>query len=55
VLVSLPEIPLEAIAICADLVHNVFNPTHTDPRIASALADTYWYGLREWVERGPRV
>ena len=34
VLVSLPDIPMEAVAICADLEHNVFNPNHTDPRIA---------------------
>jgi hypothetical protein len=51
VLVNLPDIPLEAVAICADLEHNVFNPSHTDPKIAAALADTHWYGLREWTER----
>jgi hypothetical protein len=53
--VSLPDIPLEAVAVCADLDHNVFNPNHTDPRIAAALADTYWYDLREWTERAPRA
>ena len=26
VLVTLPDIPIEAVAICADLEHNVFNP-----------------------------
>ena len=55
VLVSLPGIPLEAVAICADLEHNVYNPTHTDPLVAAALGETYWYGLREWVEKGPRA
>jgi hypothetical protein len=55
VLVNLPDIPLEAVAICADLEHNVFNATHTDPRVADALGGTYWYDLREWVERGPRA
>ncbi len=54
VLVNLPDIPLEAVAICADLDHNVFNPTHTDARIAAALVETYWYDLREWTEDGPR-
>jgi hypothetical protein len=55
VLVSVPDIPLEAIAICADLEHNVFNPTHTDPRIAAALEESYWYSLNEWARSGPRT
>jgi hypothetical protein len=53
VLVNLPDIPLEAIAICADLEHNVFNHTHTDPRVAAALQDTYWYELNTWVREAP--
>jgi hypothetical protein len=55
VLANLPDVPLEAVAICADLDHNVFNPTHTDPKVAAALAGTYWYGLREWTNRGQRT
>jgi hypothetical protein len=54
-LVNLPDLPLEAVAICADLEHNVFNPAHTDPRIADALRDTYWYDLGEWASRTPRA
>jgi hypothetical protein len=54
VLVNLPDVPLEAVAICADLEHNVFNPAHTDARVAAALQDTYWYPLSEWAERAPR-
>jgi len=54
VLVSLPDVPLEAVAICADLEHNVFNPAHTDPKIAAALGDTYWYDVREWAQRAPQ-
>ena len=54
VLVTLPEIPLEAVAICADLEHNVFNPSHTDPRVGAALSDTYWYDVGEWVARTER-
>ena len=50
-LVNLPNIPLEAVAICADLDHHVFNGQHTDPEIANALADTYWYDLAEWTRR----
>jgi hypothetical protein len=53
VLLNLPDVPLEAIAICADLEHNVFNQTHTDPRVAAALQDTYWYELNTWVREGP--
>ena len=54
VLVTLPTIPLEAVAICADLEHHVFNPSHTDPAIAAGLADTYWYELGEWTRRAPQ-
>jgi hypothetical protein len=54
VLVNLPNLPLEAVAICADLDHNVFNPSHTDPDVSAALVDTYWYSLDEWVRRSPQ-
>ncbi len=54
VLVNLPDIPLEAVAICADLDHNVFNPGHTDPKIAGALGETHWFDVQEWVARRPR-
>jgi hypothetical protein len=55
VIVNLPDIPMEAVAICADLEHNVFNPHHTDPRVAAALADTYWYSLTEWSQQAPHA
>jgi hypothetical protein len=54
-LINLPDLPLEAVAICADLEHNVFNPAHTDARVAAALEDTYWFALGEWSRRGPRT
>jgi len=54
-LVNLPDVPLEAVAICADLDQHVFNPVHTDPKVAAALQGSYWYDLREWIERGPRL
>ncbi len=54
-LVNLADFPLEAVALCADLDHNVFNQVHTDPRVAAALGDSYWYDLNEWARRGPRV
>jgi hypothetical protein len=53
-LVHLRDIPLEAVAICADLDHHVFNADHTDPSVATALLDTHWFDLREWISRGPR-
>jgi hypothetical protein len=46
-------VPLEAVAICADLEHNVFNAAHTDPKVAEALRDTHWFDLQEWVTTGP--
>jgi hypothetical protein len=52
-LVNLPDIPMEAVAICADLDKNVFNATHTDPKIAEALQETHWFDLREWTTTGP--
>ena len=54
VLATLPDVPLEAVAICADLERNVFNPAHTDVKVAAALAGTYWYDLREWTARTTR-
>lgn len=53
VLVSLRDVPLQAVAVCADLDHHVFNPEHTDPRVAEALRETHWFDLREWVQRRP--
>jgi hypothetical protein len=55
-LVNLAELPLQSIAVCADLDHHVFNPGHTDSRVAAALSDTHWFDLREWTRRarGPR-
>ena len=55
VLVNLPDVPLEAVAICADLDHNVFNPRHTDARVSAALEGTYWYSLDEWARRAPQA
>jgi DICT domain-containing protein len=48
-------VPREAVALCADLEHNVYNATHTDPRVVAALQDTYWYELDEWSRSGPHV
>ncbi len=52
-LVDLRDVPMQAVAICADLDHHVFNHEHTDVRVAEALRNTHWFDLREWSARGP--
>ena len=52
-LAELVDVPLQAVAICADLDHNVFNAAHTDPKVGEALRNTHWFELREWATRGP--
>ncbi|HZT91829.1 MAG TPA: hypothetical protein VFA05_07315 [Gaiellaceae bacterium] len=44
--VKLEGIDLDAVAVCADLDAHVFNPAHTDGRVADALRGTYWIRLR---------
>jgi len=48
-LIAVTDVPLNAVAICADLNRNVFNSDHTDPQVAAALASSHWLGLAEWV------
>jgi hypothetical protein len=50
---TIPDVPLEAVAICADLDKNVFYAKHTDPKVAEALKETHWYEVREWTTTGP--
>jgi hypothetical protein len=52
-LVSVDDVSLGDVAICCDLDHNVFNAVHTEPALASALRDTHWFELRDWVTNGP--
>ena len=54
-LVNLRDVPLQAVAICADLDHHVYNPEHTDPGVAAALRDTHWFDLREWIGTRPEI
>ena len=51
-LAELVDVPLQAVAICADLDKNVFYAVHTDPQVAEALRDTHWYEVREWATSG---
>ena len=53
VLVNLPDVPRDAVTICADLEQHVVNTAHTDPRVTEALHGTYWFELAEWVAQGP--
>ena len=50
---ELVGVPLQAVAICADLDHNVFNAAHTDPQVGAALRETHWFELAEWTSSGP--
>ena len=54
VLVNIPDVPREAITVCADLDQHVVNTAHTDARVIEALHGTYWFELSEWVAQGPR-
>ena len=51
VLANLPGVSLQTVAICCDLERHVFNPEHTDERIAAALRETHWFDLREYKSR----
>jgi len=52
-LMSIPDVPLGAVAICCDLEHHVFYAHHTEPKVAAALRDTHWFELDEWERRRP--
>ena len=52
-LANMPDVLLEEVAICCDLERHVFNAEHTDPKVAAALRETYWYDLQEWTTTGP--
>jgi hypothetical protein len=52
-LVIVEGVDHDEVALCCDLESHVFNPEHTDPRVAEALRASHWYDLREWAARGP--
>ena len=54
-LVNMPNLPLNAVAICCDLEHNVFYAHHTEAEVVAALRDTHWFELHEWATQGPGV
>jgi len=53
IVAQLPQVSLESLAICCDLEHHVFNPSHTEPDVAEALRGSHWYDVHEWATRGP--
>ncbi len=53
VLAELQDVSLQAVAVCADLDHNVFYAEHTEVQVAEALRGSHWFELREWAARGP--
>jgi hypothetical protein len=52
-LVNLPDISLDAVAICCDLDHHVYFARHTDPSVVQALRESHWFDLTEWTTTGP--
>jgi hypothetical protein len=46
------DVRLSDITVCADTERNVFNPEHTDPRMAAALEASYWSSLDDRDPRG---
>jgi hypothetical protein len=45
--VQLEGMDANEVAVCCDLDAHVFNPEHTDPRVAAALKGTHWLDVRE--------
>ena len=52
-LMKIPDVVLNSVAICCDLVRHVFYAAHTDPKVAEALRVTHWFEVAEWTSSGP--
>ena len=52
VLLALGPGRLSQIEVCADTARNVFNPAHTHPGLAAALAGSYWASLDDRLDTG---
>jgi len=52
-LVNVGDVGFDEVTICCDLDSHVFNPDHTEGRVAEALKASHWFDLREWAARGP--
>jgi hypothetical protein len=45
--VQLEGLSPDEVAVCCDRDAHVFNPAHTDPRVAEALRGTHWLDVRD--------
>jgi hypothetical protein len=52
-LMRIPDISLDAVAICCDLDKHVFYAAHTDAEVSDALRETHWFEVAEWTSSGP--
>ena len=44
---------LASLEVCADTSRNIFNPAHTDPRVAEALRASFWSDLDDREDGSP--
>lgn len=49
VVMTLDAEVFDAVSLCCDLAHHVYNPEHTDARLAAALGSSHWLSLADWV------
>jgi hypothetical protein len=49
--VQLAGLSPDEVAVCCDLDAHIFNPEHTDPRVAEALRGTHWIDVRDVADR----
>jgi hypothetical protein len=52
VVLALGDVRLTSLEVCADTSRNVFNPAHTDPRVAAALRASFWSDLDDRGDGG---
>jgi hypothetical protein len=53
VVTRITHISLDAVEMCCDKEHHVFNAAHTDPEVVKALEGTHWFEVHEWATSGP--
>src|SRR5438445_4772127 len=50
-LAAIEDALTDGVALCCDVENRVFNPRHTEPRVAVALQSAGWFDLRAWARR----
>ena len=53
VVLALGDVRLASLEVCADRSRNIFNPAHTDARVAEALRSSFWTDLDDREEGEP--